>query len=310
MGTAYAGDSGTQKDINKTHSNTLLEAKVTENSARDKPQSSTSANPEYLKYQELVRKKIAKAWSWSVSENIDTEVSSSSRIAVMIDENGEVVSTLWNQRSNDSLFDASCVTAIMKASPFPSPPSHIATECYNKGVTIEFKKSGICEVVSNEASESADLAHPIKGSLWEKEYLKYPNDPASINNLGVRYMDNGDLIRAQELFEKALTINPNFYPTLMNISILFDKKGDKAKSIEYYKKYIKIHGNDSIERNISLCQSLSMEYSSHMIQAEKCREAVRRGGVCQSSLGYSASMANAKRAYARMIDLGCNVSEH
>ena len=64
------------------------------------------------------------------------------------------------------------------------------------------------------------------------------------------------------------------------------------------------------KRNDATCRALRMEYSSNKMQAEMARKNARQGGVSQSQFGYETSMANARRAMARMINLGCQLPEY
>ena len=56
----------------------------------------------------------------------------------MINEDGEVVSTQWDHHSGDTSFDASCVRAIQRASPFDIPTEKLRWEAYNEGFLVEF----------------------------------------------------------------------------------------------------------------------------------------------------------------------------
>ena len=96
-------------------------------------------DPEYVKYQAMIRSKIIQEWIVPMKySELPTEVRPKARIIVMINEDGEVVSTQWEQRSTDQSFNSSCVRAVQRASPFDVPPNRLKWEAYNEGFLIEF----------------------------------------------------------------------------------------------------------------------------------------------------------------------------
>ncbi len=95
-------------------------------------------DPEYIEYQAKVRSSIIQEWvlpSRYVEEGAPTR---KCLLEVLINEDGYIFSTKWNERSGDNTFDSSALRAIKKASPFPKPPERLAWEAYNEGFLIEF----------------------------------------------------------------------------------------------------------------------------------------------------------------------------
>lgn len=94
-------------------------------------------DPEYIKYQARVRSRVMS--NWVVPERFASAgTRANARLIVMINMNGEVISTRWSKPSNNPTFDESAKRAVNKASPFPKPPERLAWETYNEGFLIEF----------------------------------------------------------------------------------------------------------------------------------------------------------------------------
>lgn len=104
----------------------------------DKPLRVSPSDPEYIKYQAMVRGKIIRAW---VVPSVYTDESGkrfNTRIEVLINTDGEVTSTRLAKASGNPSFDSSAKRAVMNASPFPRPPDRLAWEAYNEGFLVEF----------------------------------------------------------------------------------------------------------------------------------------------------------------------------
>lgn len=105
----------------------------------DKPLRIPIDDPEYVKYQAMIRSKMIQEWIVPMKySELPEGARPKARIVVMINEDGEVVSTQWEQRSNDPSFDASCIRSIQRASPFEVPPERLKWEAYNEGFLVEF----------------------------------------------------------------------------------------------------------------------------------------------------------------------------
>ncbi|MBN1282952.1 MAG: cell envelope integrity protein TolA [Proteobacteria bacterium] len=96
------------------------------------------SDPEYLKYQSMIRYKVMKEWIIPMIFAEDESASYNARVEVMINLDGDVTSIRWQSQSGNAAFDQSAVRAIKKASPFPKPPDRLAWEAYNEGFLIEF----------------------------------------------------------------------------------------------------------------------------------------------------------------------------
>lgn len=105
----------------------------------DKPLRVPIDDPEYLKYQAMVRAKILRQW---VVPGAITQMPSASRpsvrIIVMVSQSGDVISQRWAKKSTIEALNASAMRAIQRASPFPIPPERLKWETYNEGFLVEF----------------------------------------------------------------------------------------------------------------------------------------------------------------------------
>lgn len=96
------------------------------------------SDPEYLKYQAMVRAKIINEWIVPLKYTETGAAKVTARLEVMINTDGEVVSIQWDSPSGDATFDQSAIRSVKKASPFPKPPDRLAWEAYNEGFLVEF----------------------------------------------------------------------------------------------------------------------------------------------------------------------------
>ncbi len=103
----------------------------------DKPLRVSPSDPEYLKYQAMLRYKIMREWIVPATY-ADAAGRMNAKVEVMINMDGEVVSVQWASASGNASFDQSAVRAVKKASPFPKPPDRLAWEAYNEGFLVEF----------------------------------------------------------------------------------------------------------------------------------------------------------------------------
>ncbi len=105
----------------------------------DKPLKVSIDDPEYVKYQAMIRSRIIQEW---IVPARYSEMAEGTRpkamLVVMINEDGDVISTEWEQRSGDPSFDASCARAVQRASPFEVPAEKLKWEAYNEGFLVEF----------------------------------------------------------------------------------------------------------------------------------------------------------------------------
>ncbi len=106
----------------------------------DKPVIVPRDDVEYLKYQAIIRMRIIN--EWIVPPKYIEQPSSIAQypsLIVMINEEGEVISTQWETQSGDKALDASCLRAVYRAAPFDSPPERLKWEAYNEGFTVSCK---------------------------------------------------------------------------------------------------------------------------------------------------------------------------
>jgi TonB family protein len=105
----------------------------------DKPLRVSIDDPEYVKYQAMIRAKVVQEWIIPARySEMPVDTRPKARVIVMINEDGEVLTTEWEQRSGDPGFDASCIRAVQRASPFEIPTEKLKWEAYNEGFLIEF----------------------------------------------------------------------------------------------------------------------------------------------------------------------------
>lgn len=104
----------------------------------DKPLRVSPSDPEYIKYQAMVRAKIIREWIKPGTVSTEEGKPMNARLEVMINMDGDVVSIRIAKSSRNPSFDESTRRAVRNASPFPKPPDRLAWEAYNEGFLVEF----------------------------------------------------------------------------------------------------------------------------------------------------------------------------
>ena len=107
----------------------------------NKPLKVPISDPEYVKYQAMVRAKIIQEWIVPMKFTEEGSGNFNARLEVMINTDGDVVTVRWDSPSGHASFDQSAVRAVKRASPFPKPPDKLAWEAYNEGFLVEFDPS-------------------------------------------------------------------------------------------------------------------------------------------------------------------------
>lgn len=72
-----------------------------------------------------------------------------------------------------------------------------------------------------------------------------PNNISALNHLGIVHRQNGKFEDAKNLYEKAINIDPNYAYAHLNLGILYDLYlYDLSKALLHYKKYQELHKDD------------------------------------------------------------------
>ena len=80
-------------------------------------------------------------------------------------------------------------------------------------------------------------------ALWKDTLGKNPSSAAAHNNLGLAYLNKGELDKAAECYHKAIQIRPNHVDAHHNLGIVHGRKGEADTAAEYYRKVIQIAPN-------------------------------------------------------------------
>jgi hypothetical protein len=83
-----------------------------------------------------------------------------------------------------------------------------------------------------------DLFNAMKE--WEKTVEIQPNDPAALTQLGNVYQVSNSLLKARELYSRAIEANPNHYEAQYNMALISEKLGNTADALMHYEVFLKI----------------------------------------------------------------------
>ncbi|MFA5133784.1 MAG: tetratricopeptide repeat protein [Patescibacteria group bacterium] len=104
-----------------------------------------------------------------------------------------------------------------------------------------------------EAKVNESIEHMSVGAALS------PNDPTLIFNLGRLYYNRAkqdDLVRAEQLFLLALSLNPNYSDALWSLGVLYERKGRASEALELYKRVQKLNpDNQEVKKKINNLQN-------------------------------------------------------
>ena len=73
-------------------------------------------------------------------------------------------------------------------------------------------------------------------TLWSDSVEKSPHKPRPHNNLGMAYLDIGDLDAAGDHFAICVELDPEYAQALNNLGSVYSRKGDAEQALFYYKQ--------------------------------------------------------------------------
>ncbi len=116
----------------------------------------------------------------------------------------------------------------------------IAKLCKNIDLKLLFLSNNQFELAycCNNKNEFSD--EEKSKMLYENYLLKEPKSTAALNNLGVIYKEQGDLLKAKEMFEQGLSIDKEDeylkrnYASVKDLTMQFEKGLDNIKKEQFY----------------------------------------------------------------------------
>ena len=144
--------------------------------------------------------------------------------------------------------------------------------------------------------------------LLSKDHMR----AASYNNLATAYRERGDLPRAIELYETALTLDENYAQAHSNLGSALAASGDPQRAIEHYRQAVTIDADTGDLRynygNALLAANLYAEAAEQFrfaVQAwPEDAEAYNNLGIALASAGSMAEAAEAFREAVRLDPAG------
>lgn len=89
-----------------------------------------------------IKRKISNEWI-TMPKEVEVGQSLITKVKVKINETGQIIATILDQRSGDLSFDLSALRAVERASPFPTPPENIKEVAVGEGFLIEFNPQSV-----------------------------------------------------------------------------------------------------------------------------------------------------------------------
>ncbi len=95
-------------------------------------------DPERILYQLKIRQQVRDEWIPPLNLQ-NANLGLLCKVVVRINERGELLTTEWEQKSGNEVFDLSALRAIQKAAPLDPPPERLKWEAIHEGFLFEFK---------------------------------------------------------------------------------------------------------------------------------------------------------------------------
>jgi cytochrome c-type biogenesis protein CcmH/NrfG len=86
----------------------------------------------------------------------------------------------------------------------------------------------------NAASAIAALEQNVKTN---------PANPELWVHLGLAYRNNGDIDKAQNAFQRALSMDPRNSNAMFMLGLLYEKKGQKQEALTLWKQFLNVETN-------------------------------------------------------------------
>jgi len=100
------------------------------------PKHVSVTDPEYVKYNEMIRSKIMQEWVALPECSSDK-----TKIALMIDKSGNISQVKFVDKTEHEKCNEMAMNAIYKAAPLPLPPKSLEAEVFEEGFFIEFDRA-------------------------------------------------------------------------------------------------------------------------------------------------------------------------
>jgi tetratricopeptide (TPR) repeat protein len=110
-------------------------------------------------------------------------------------------------------------------------------------------------------------------SHYEKALELDPNNLLAQNFLGVIYYELKEFEKAEEAFNRTLTLDPSFADAYGNLGILYDfNLHDKRKAVQYYEKFLELKKEGE---NVSVIQELLNKSKTELARIEHAEEGIK-----------------------------------
>ncbi|PIR66778.1 MAG: hypothetical protein COU51_02070, partial [Parcubacteria group bacterium CG10_big_fil_rev_8_21_14_0_10_36_14] len=127
-----------------------------------------------------------------------------------------------------------------------------AREAMEKAVTLKTNYTLGYNVMAQldelEGKENESIEHMSVAAALS------PNDPVLIYNLGRLYYNRAkqdDLVRAEQLFLRAATLNENYADALWSLGVLYERQGKTSQALQLYRKVETLNpGNENVKQKI------------------------------------------------------------
>jgi len=127
-------------------------------------------------------------------------------------------------------------------------PGRVLTAAFDDSLKAVLSDE-VVPTLQREREMNTDLAAAEAGdeeALKKLEALGYitPDNPFSHNNLGQRYMDQGELDKAIVEFQKAIELKPDFPSALNNLGACYGRTGQYDKAERVLRRALEVHPGD------------------------------------------------------------------
>jgi len=103
------------------------------------------------------------------------------------------------------------------------------------------------KALSLKAQKKFDEAKAHLNTAWDK--FRYPD---AGNELGLMYLNSGDLLKARGIFSSIIASQSGYLPAYYNMGLALSKLGEKSEAVRYFEIYFQNTRDEAEKREISL----------------------------------------------------------
>lgn len=195
-------------------------------------------------------------------------------------------------------------------------PGKILERAFESSLQLELNTKMVATLEREDREEAFTSLDPEAAGAASAEAMKKlealgyitPDNADALNNLGQRYQERGDYLKAIEEYKKAIAMRPGFYVAYNNLAVCYGKLGRLAESERALLKVIELKPDDFYAMNnlaVTYIQSRRMDEARRMAeQAVEVEPGYVNGHITLGSIyAMTGEFEKAEREFKTALEL-------